>query len=170
MGRRKMEKITALLIAVVVICLSLYNIEDWHSVGIYADCGLRGRVIYPFFHANILHALLNAWCLLSLVFIYDIKIGRLLLAYIIAVTIPITALSSIVGGMVSPTVGLSGVVFALFGTISFEVVRKWYYQAWMISYLAIGFLFPNTNAWLHLYCYLVGLLVSLLNKPIKVHR
>lgn len=170
MGRRKMEKITALLIAVVVICLSLYNIEDWHSVGIYADCELRGRAIYPFFHANILHALLNAWCLLSLVFIYDIKIGRLLLAYIIAVTIPITALSSIVGGMVSPTVGLSGIVFALFGTISFEVVRKWYYQAWMISYLAIGFLFPNTNAWLHLYCYLVGFLVSLLNKPIKVHR
>lgn len=169
MGRRKVEKVTALLTGIVVICLSLYC-KDWHSVGIYVGCEVQGRMLYPFFHANILHAALNVWCLLSLVFIYDIKMWRLLITYVIAVTIPITALSSLVGGMTSPTVGLSGVVFALFGTISFEVIRKWYYQAWMIGYLILGFLFPATNAWLHLYCYLVGFLVALLNKPIKARK
>ena len=117
---------------------------------------------YPFYHVGIVHALLNAWCLLSVVFIYDISMLRLCLAYIIAVFIPFICLSD------TPTVGLSGLVFALFGSISFEVGRKVYYQLWMIAYLIIGFVFPNTNAWVHLYCYLAGCAVALLNKPVKV--
>lgn len=170
MGNRKKEKITALLVGTVVICLSFSDISNWAAVGIYAGCGIRERMFYPFFHANILHAVLNVWCLLSLVFIYEIKIWRMLLSYLIAITIPIGMLSSIVGGMLFPTVGLSGIIFALFGTISFEIVRKWYYQGCMVCYLLVGFLFPNTNAWLHLYCYLFGFLIALMNKPIKVYR
>ena len=61
-------------------------------------------------------------------------------------------------------------VFALFGRISFEVKRKLYYQAWMIAYLVIGFLFPNVNAWIHLYCYAIGFAVALINKPIKISK
>jgi Rhomboid family. len=169
MDSRKNEKITALVIAVVTVFLSLFGTTDWHAIGIYAGCGSFGRMLYPFFHVNVFHALLNAWCLLSLMFIYNIKIGRLLLAYIISVTIPIDTIGHFIGGMETPTVGLSGIAFVLFGTISFEVLRKWYYQAWMLFYLIVGFLFPNTNAYLHLYCYLAGLAVALLNKPIKLH-
>lgn len=165
MDKRKKEKIAALLISAVVALLPLLVSPEWKEVGIYAGCSLQGRFLYSFFHANMLHALLNAWCLLSLVFIYDISIGRILLAYIIAVTIPVDTLGSFIN-MTSPTVGLSAVVFVLFGSISFEVARKWYYQAWMLFYLVVGFLFPNTNAWLHLYCYLAGLVVALLNKPV----
>lgn len=159
---RKAEKIAALLTAVVVICLAAGGVDDWHAVGIYAGCELRGRVLYPFFHTGMLHAVLNAWCWLGVVFIYDIRMWRLLAAYLIAVAVPAGAF-----GMTVPTVGLSGVVFALFGAISFEVARRWHYQAWMATYLAVGFLFPGTNAWLHLHCYAMGLLVALLNKPIK---
>lgn len=61
-----------------------------------------------------------------------------------------------------------GACFALFGSLSFEVGRKVYYQLWMLTYLIIGFLFPGTNAWVHLYCYLAGCLIALLNKPVKV--
>lgn len=166
MDKRKKEKITALLISAVVVLLPLLVSLEWNEVGIYSGCRLHGRLLYSFFHANILHAVLNAWCLLSLVFIYDISYWRMLLAYIIAVTVPVDILDSFIN-MAAPTVGLSAVVFVLFGSISFEVVRKWYYQGWMLLYLVVGFLFPNTNAWLHLYCYLVGLLVALLNKPVK---
>lgn len=166
MDKRKKEKITALLISAVVVLLPLLVSLEWNEVGIYSGCRLYGRLLYSFFHANILHAVLNAWCLLSLVFIYDISYWRMLLAYIIAVTVPVDILDSFIN-MAAPTVGLSAVVFVLFGSISFEVVRKWYYQGWMLLYLVVGFLFPNTNAWLHLYCYLVGLLVALLNKPVK---
>lgn len=169
MDKREMEKIAALVIASAVICLSLSGIKDWQTVGIYAGCGCWGRLLYSFFHANVLHAALNAWCLISIVFIYDIKIWRLLLSFVIAITVPVGIISRVVGGFTDPTVGLSGVVFVLFGTMSFEVLRKWYYQMWMLIYLAAGFLFPNTNAWLHLYCYLAGLVIALLNKPIKIN-
>lgn len=167
MDTRKIGKITALITSAAVVLLSLFISPKWNTVGIYAECSVLGRLLYSFYHVNILHALLNTWCLLSLMFFYDITIWRLLLAYIIAITIPIDTLGRFIESMTLPTVGLSAVVFVLSGSISFEVLRKWYYQAWMLFYIIIGFLFPNTNAWLHLYCYLAGLVVALLNKPIK---
>lgn len=162
MGTKKTGKVASLIISILVFCLAFHSIQDWASVGIHTGCGLYCRAIYPFYHANLLHAILNAWCLLSVVFIYNVSIWRLVLAYVIAVSVPSFCISAV------PTVGLSGVVFTLFGSISFEVERKLYYQLWMIAYLVIGFLFPNTNAWVHLYCYLAGAAVALLNKPIKI--
>ena len=164
MDEKKTGKAAALISTLLVFCLSLQGTQDWSAVGIYQGCRLSCRVLYPFYHAGLLHALLNAWCLLSIVFIYNITLWRLSLAYVIATTIPSLFLSHI------PTVGLSGVVFVLFGSISFEVGRKLYYQLWMLVYLTAGFLFPGTNAWVHLYCYAAGVAVALLNKPIKISR
>lgn len=166
--RRKKEKVTSLLLAVIVIALSLLKLSDLHEVGIYAGGSWVGRVLYPFFHSGIIHATLNAWCLISLVFIYNIRLQRLILAYIVAVTFPIDTLSQVLPISALPTVGLSGIVFFLFGSISLEVRRKLYYQAWMVFYLIVGFVFPYTNSWLHLYCYLCGILSSLLNYPIVI--
>ena len=165
MDTRKVEKITAIAVALSAMCLSVCGIDDWQSVGIYAGCGLWNRLLYPFFHSSIVHAALNAWCLLSVVFIYDVSRLRLLFAYAIAATVPVGAFS-----MAMPTVGLSGVVFVLFGSLSFEVRRKAYYQMWMLFYLATGFMFPYTNARLHLYCYVIGVVAGMLNKPIKSGR
>ena len=162
MDKKKAAKAMSLLVSILVFCLSLQDMTDWYAVGIYTGCGLSCRMLYPFYHANVLHATLNAWCLLSVIFIYDISLWRFFLSYIIAVTIPSFCLSDI------PTVGLSGVVFTLFGSISFEVQRKAYYQLWMLAYLVAGFFFPNTNALVHLYCYLAGGAVALLNKPVKI--
>lgn len=171
MGNKKVEKIASLVIAIVVLCMSFVHVHDWAAVGIYADCGLTCRMAYSFFHANVLHAALNAWCLLSIVFIYNISLWRLICSYVVAATIPVTTLSLWLGGVFDmPTVGMSGMVFFLFATITFEVARKWYYQSWMLFYLVVGFLFPNTSAWLHLYCYLAGLLFALLVKPVKISK
>lgn len=159
MDKRTNEKITSIVIAVLVIVASLLNSD--YKVGAYSECEYYERLLYPFFHANILHASLNAWCLLSVVFLYDISILRLNLSYIAAVSVPSFMLSDI------PTLGMSGVVFFLFASISFEVQRKTYYQSWMLFYLALGFLLPNTNGMIHMYCYVLGLFYALLNKPIQ---
>lgn len=159
MDKKKATKIISLLILIFVVFI---YIADWSAVGIYAGCRLSCRFLYPFYHANLLHVALNAWCLLSIIFMYDISLFRLTLAYIIAVSIPSFFLSDI------PTVGLSGVIYALFGSISLEVQRKVYYQLWMLAYIILGFLFPNTNGWVHLYCYTAGVIIALLNKPIKI--
>ena len=89
MDARKVEKITALLISAMIVCLSFSGEWDWQTVGIYAGSNMPERLLYPFFHTNMFHALLNSWCLLSIIFIYDIGIGRLLSAYMIAVTVPV---------------------------------------------------------------------------------
>lgn len=162
MGKTKTTKAVSLLISIIVCCLALQDIQDWSEVGIFKDCGPGCRMSYPFYHVNIIHAALNTWCLLSVVFIYNVSLWRLVFAYISAVSVPVLCLSNI------PTVGLSGLVFVLFGSVSFEVERKVYYQLWMVAYLVIGFLFPGTNAWVHLYCYVVGCLAALLNKPVKI--
>lgn len=164
MDARKVEKIAAVVIALLATVLSFFHTADWSSVGIYAHCPLPGRFLYPFFHANIFHAVLNSWCLLALVFTYDITFWRLVAAYIVAASIPVDTLGELLP-LGNPTVGLSGVVYMLFGSISCEVVRKRYYQAWMCFYIGIGFFYPNTNTWLHLYCYVAGLVWALLNCP-----
>lgn len=161
MDTQKETKIGSLTIAVIVLCILPINV-DWAKVGIYTGCDLSCRLLYSFFHANILHAIMNVWCLLSVVFIYNIKLWLLITSYVIAVSIPTFCLTP------TPTVGLSGMVFALFAMLSFSVARKLYYQSWMIAYLVIGFLMPNVNAYLHLYCYIIGFGVALLTKPIKV--
>ena len=157
------------MIALGITVLSLFQIADWHSVGMYVHAPWPARLIYPLFHANVLHAALNAWCLLSVVFLYKISWKRMLVAYIIAVTVPVDTLGSFLP-FGNPTVGFSGVVYVLFGSISFEVLRKRYFQCWMLFYIGIGFLVPNNNAWLHIYCYLCGFVIALLNKPIYLKR
>ena len=162
MDSKKTAKVTAIIMAILICVITWQNIPDWSEVGIHAGCGLEQRLLYPFFHANKLHAALNAWCLMSIVFLYDISLCRLCIAYAIAVLVPSFCLSEI------PTVGLSGLVFVLFGSMSFEVRRKIYYQLCIITYLVLGFVLPNTNGWIHLYGYLAGCMVALLNKPVKV--
>lgn len=169
MDTRKNEKIAAIIISVIIIVLSFFNIDDWKHVGIYSGCDLSSRLVYPFFHVNTLHTFFNAWCLLSVMFMYDVSILRLVTAYIIAVTIP-TDIHWFSTFFVHPTVGLSGILYILFGSISFDVVRRAYYHTWMAVYISIGFCFPNTNGMIHLYCYLCGFIIALLNKPFIIRK
>lgn len=162
MEKEKNGKVAALITTVIVLVLALRQRHDWADVGISLEARSTTRMLYHFYHASVLHAALNCWSLLSVVFLYEISLSRMLTAYAVAASVPAVCLSH------HPTVGLSGVIFVLLGTISFEVKRKRYYQSWMIAFIAIGFLFPNTNAWVHLYCYLAGVIAALLNKPIKV--
>lgn len=161
MVRQKEAKNAALLTAVVVILMSFTFVPDWSVVGVAEGAPLAARFVYSFFHASTFHALVNVWCLLSIVFLYDVSIWRLLTAYIVAVIVPGFLLSEV------PTVGLSCVCYFLLGSLIFEVKRKLYFISSMALYIAVGFLFPSVNAVIHVYGYLAGLLVGLLNAPLS---
>lgn len=150
-----------LIVSVSIIVMACTGGCHWHDWGAVSGCDIVRRLCYPWVHASLLHALVNAWCLMTAVFIYDISMGRLLTAYTIAVCVPGFALSEV------PTVGLSTVCYALMGSLSFEVRRKAYFQGWMIFYIGIGFLFPGVNAIIHVYGYVAGLIVGLLNAPMS---
>lgn len=167
MDCRKNEKITALATVAACIVMALYTWRNGlHGMGICAGCDCSARLMYPFLHASLLHALINGYVLLAIVFRYDITIHRLLLAYAVAASVPADTLAGIAPTMRIPTVGLSGIVFFLLGSISFQVQRKAYFQSWMAFYLIVGWIMPGINPMLHLYSYIAGLIVALLNKPI----
>ncbi len=152
------------MITALVMVISFVHAGDWSIVGITGDTTLPARISYSFFHASFLHALINSWCMLSIVFIYDVSLWRLLTAYIVAVLVPDFLLSEV------PTVGMSCVCYFLLGSLIFEVRRKLYFISCTALYIAVGFLFPSVNALIHIYGYLAGLLVGLLNAPLSCFR
>ncbi len=161
MVREKKAKTTSLIIALVILIGSLIYVPDWTVIGVAKGCPFVARLGYSLFHVSIVHALVNAWCLLSIVFIYDISVWRLLTAYIVAVLVPDFLLSDV------PTVGLSCVCYTLLGSLIFDVKRKLNFQLCMALYIAVGFLFSSINVVIHIYGYLAGLIVGLLNAPLS---
>ena len=151
-------KWTTLAISTAVLVLLPFD-----GTGIYVGCSWWVRLTYPLFHANLLHAFCNAWCLISLVFYYDLNFRKIFTAYIIAVTIPNFVLSA------TPAIGLSGVCFALMGLTFFVVKRQAMFMAWVMAFLAAGALMPGIAAAIHTYCYAAGLVAGLFTSPIK-HR
>ena len=159
----KETKAASLVLTIVIAVLLLLPI-DVKAAGMSQGCSLWQRMCYPFLHASILHAAVNCWCLLSIVFNRTIMMWQLMAAYVIAVSYPSVWMGQTV------TVGLSGMLFALLGIIS-VMSRKCYLNVAVIgSVILFGYLFPNINASLHLYCYLVGLMVGLLTTPIRWTR
>lgn len=161
---RKLEKAAGLLTSLCILASAMVYTPDWTAVGVSRGCGILQRLAYSFFHASFMHAAVNAWCLLSVIFLYQISWPRMAAAYLIAVAAPACVLSSV------PTVGLSAVCFALLGSVAFQVKRKLYYNGCMALYIALGFFFPLVNGWLHLYSYVAGLFVGFLNMPIPCRR
>lgn len=166
MLRRKKTKVAALLLSLAMLVL-LFTDASPYDVGIYAHaCASQhshlacqpylSHFTYSFFHANALHLALNVWCFLSCVFLADVSAGKLFAAYLIASTAP--ALSAV------PTIGFSGVCFALLGFIQWQSRNKLSYNISVISCIALPLLIlpHSVNSFLHAYCYVVAIIVGLL--------
>lgn len=155
------ESKTAVLVTVlVIVVLSLLPHDVWGDVGLYAGAPCSNRFLYPLFHASFIHALVNSWCLLSIVFIHEISIWLLLTAYMVAVLVPVPLLSEV------PTVGCSCACFFLLGALIPKVRWKCRFVSSVALCIAVGFLFPSVNALVHLYGFLAGLVVSFFNMPL----
>lgn len=162
MVRTEKTKVAALSYVVLAGLLFLLPVPA-EKVGVCAGCSLWVRLVYPFFHANLLHYIVNCWALLSVVFIYDIAPSRLLACYVAAVLVPVGLL-----GLHVPTVGFSGVLYALFGSLSFSVRKKWLWQLWWAAFIALGFTAVATNGWIHLWCYAIGIIIAVLNLEVPI--
>lgn len=134
---------------------------DVQSLGLFPTCPVANRFFYQFIHTGWLHMSVNIWCLLCIVFLYKIRPAMLLESYLISASFP-CSLAGLIGYDMLPTVGLSGMIYALLGLYSTQVVNKIRYHGWWAVFIGIGFFFRGSNALLHLYCYLVGFVWSLL--------
>lgn len=112
--------------------------------------GISGHLLYPISHANIFHLLANVLCL------WMIPCGlHLSSAYLVAVTC--SFLPCYLG---EPTMGFSGVLFAIVG-MSWGRVRRFREMLWRNKYwLIIPMFIPHINALLHIWCLLAGWVVG----------
>ena len=152
-------KVASLVLTVVVLtalCLPI----DVKAVGLSRGCTLWQRMGYISLHGSILHALVNLWCLLSLCFNRNIPLWQFVTSYAIAVSYPTFLMGD------GTTVGLSGMIFALLGMISLASSRWHVNVAFCMVIIGFGYLLPNIDASLHLYCYIAGLAVGAINKPV----
>lgn len=156
MVRRKNAKTTALILTILLPLIHILPIDP-HCIGLYEGTPAFTRFTYQFFHASWLHLFINIWCLLSLVFNYDLSIWNFFWAFLISAAVPVL--------WAIPTIGLSGFCFALIGIAGFSVRNKRLYHTWAIGIILLGFFSSGVNASLHLFCYLVGLFVGWFNKP-----
>lgn len=129
-------------------------------VGLYAGAPVLARLAYPWFHGGVLHALCNAWCLLSIVFYYGCSLRRLSVAFFIAVSMPSVCLSA------TPAIGFSGVLYAVLGLMSFSVKRRLYWQGYLWLGILLGLLIPHLAVAVHAYCFAVGTLFAFFSAPI----
>lgn len=147
---RKAAKAAALALTAGVAAIALFAGIDPQEWGLRRGCPAAARAAYPFLHANVFHAAANLWCLLSAVFLRGAGLRGLAAAYAVAVSVPGFLLSE------KPVVGMSGMVFALFGILSARTARKARYHAWMCACIGAGFLLPAVCGTVHLYCYAAG--------------
>ncbi len=169
-SKEKITKTLTILLSVWIIILYFIHNIPAHEVGIYVGCPVVNRFSYNFYHASFLHAFFNVWCLLCIEFEYELSYKHIATAFLVAMSFPICTcydLLPLTDNLMTPTIGLSGVCYALMGRVSFMVKRVVYYQVNLLFYIGIGFLFSNINGWLHLYCYIVGFIIAFLNKPLK---
>jgi membrane associated rhomboid family serine protease len=159
MASEKITQVASLAIGLVCITASLLPlpVADW---GLTRDGGLTARLTYSLLHANLLHALLNVWCLLSVVIIYRLSPAGLFWGWVVAAAVPSCCLS------LHPTVGLSCIVYFLFGRAAWLAQRRTYYNIWMVFFILPGLFLPGINGRVHVWGYLCGLLYGLLNTPI----
>lgn len=104
------------------------------------------HLLYPISHANIWHLLANIICLWML----PCRL-HLIATYSIAV------LCSLIPCLTSePTMGFSGILFAIVG-ISWGKTKHFRNMMWKNKwFLIIPMFIPHVNAFIHLYCLLVG--------------
>lgn len=171
MVQRQKAQAVSLAIALAAAVLQCMHIPA-EDVGLFPGAPLPHRALYPFFHANWLHLAVNCWVLLCIAFSYQVTLPMLLSSYAVAASYPIGALSFLYAAPPVPTVGLSGVIYALLGRYSWRFScmagRRLRYHLWFLFFISLGFLFPQSNAWLHLYCYLLGVGIAQLNRPFSI--
>ena len=168
METKKVQVITAIL-AAIIIAMSFFQTPPCCMLSI--GDSIIPRLIYHFFHANPFHALINCLCIYTLLYKYDVPAWHYPAAYTIAAAVPAWALST------TPTIGLSGICFALIGLQTFLVYRKLYFASYILAFLLVSSILPflmnacglpsaRPNTLLHLYCYAAGSILSFFTAPL----
>ncbi len=164
MVQRKFEKTAGIVIAALILIEASIFSPVSFGLSLHHGSSIAARFLYPLLHASFFHALVNAWCMLSIIFFYPVSWQNIGAAWIISAMAPPFTISDI------PTIGLSAICFALLGMLVFKVAHKWLFIFYIAPYLLLGFFIPYINAALHLFAFCAGAFAGLFTAPIPCKR
>ena len=81
----------ACVIAAVCLVLSLRQ-PDFGHTGLFPGCGIRGHLLFQFFHASVIHAALNCYCFILTVYRFKLSAFRIAMALCVAAIFPVSFL------------------------------------------------------------------------------
>ena len=168
MVRRAKEK-TASLVYVAILCVTYFLIHDsfdFLNVGVWAGCPWWHSLTYHHFHGSVWHLLCNAWGWLSVVFVWEIGFADMAVAYVLASSYVVCA---DMWGCETPVVGLSGVIYAMFGMKAL-CPKGWKgrlrYNLWVALWIgASSAVASDVSVWCHVWCYALGFIYAIINYP-----
>ena len=169
MPSRPFAKAASLVVGLVSLLLSVagaIGLLSLDGVGILSGGPFWCRLVHPFVHAGVLHALLNVYVFLQLVFFFPVRLRHLLLAYLVSCSCPsMLALwsPSLFHGLFlhgSCVAGLSGVVFFLLGFVLRRVARPLRFCMVLLGWQLFGMAFGTVAVGMHLYCFAAGVLMG----------
>lgn len=154
------KKTAVLIIVALTVAIQICPLQT-SAYGISLTSPMWSRLVYHFFHASWLHLLLNAYVLLVLAFKLDLRMYELPLSYLIASIVPLCCVTAM------PTVGLSGMIYALLGMRTMRSSNPMAVIANIVLITALS-VFMSHIAWkLHAFSYVCGLILSILVTPLQ---
>lgn len=174
MSDRDHAKALALLVGVVIVAIALWRAagadwpEGWER-GVGHGSTWLSRLLHPLVHGGLLHALVNVYVFWQVVFFCQVGLRHLSCAVVVACCCPSSVAVWPYGvetGAPQAVVGLSGVVFALLGMVMPAVAGRWRYMALLLVWQLAGWFFGTVAVGLHLWCFGLGLMLSVTRRVI----
>lgn len=169
MQDRDHAKVLALLVGVAALavavarCVGVCLPAGW-GMGVGSGATWYSRLLHPLFHVSLLHAVLNVYVLWQVVFFFDVGKRQMVLALAVACSCPASVASWPYTWIYAPApqpsvVGLSGFVFALVGMV-LPLTSFLRYGIMLLLWQVPGLCFGTVAVGMHLYCFVVGLVVA----------
>ena len=154
MEKSQKTKIVAIALSLLIIALSMFRI-DTTQYALSPSNTPFGCFSYHFFHVNVFHALMNSWCLLGLAFFYHLRLRDIIIAFAVAASFPPCLCTA-------PTVGLSGMLYALMGLLLPQMSRKLFCCLWLAAWNIAALLIGGSAVEVHAYCFCSAVVNNLL--------
>lgn len=143
--------LVAVALTVVQLCITTPGIY-----GIAEHSREANRLFYNFVHGSWLHLGINLYCLYSIVRYMKPTAIAYIVALLIAMSVPLKILSD------TPTVGMSGFLFALMGLMTGYTEQPHITFGYLLAFIIFGMFFAQAATAVHLYCLIVGVVVPLI--------
>lgn len=149
---KKRKTICFCSVAIPLTVITLLRVQ----IGFTDGSSVWSHFAFQFCHANIMHLGGNLLCLW---FVLTDRWYSYAEQMIFSITAAFTA--SYASSMALPTLGFSGDVLALIGIMT-PMIWSRRNALTIIATLALGFVVHGVNGWIHLWCYVLGLLYALI--------